>query len=473
MNEKAKNLFKNLNYTITANFLVLGISIILNLIVPKFIGITEYSYWQLYVFYSSYVGFFHLGWIDGIYLKLGGEHYEDIDNRNLGTQFLYLFIFQGILGVLLCAYALLFVSDINKMVIFSCTAIVLILMNLKSFIIFVLQSTNRIKEYAKLSVSDRYLYIIVVVGYLLFGGKNYIVLIIFDIVTKAVVTVWGMYIMKDVILSRKYMFKEVSGEIRGNIKIGSNLMLANIASMLILGVSRVFVEQKWDIETFGMLSFALSISNMFMIFISAVSVVLYPLLRRTNQENLSTLYLRVRELFVPFTLFLLLLFNPIRILLEWWLPEYHQSLFYMGVLFPMIVYEGRVSLLVNTYLKTIRQEKLILLSNVITLVLALLTSFISVYLFKNINLVVLSIVFSLAFRCILAESMLSKLFGFDVNKENMIEGILILIFIFGNLFLSNVLSFFVYFFFLIIYITWNYRVMKKSGLYFFSMIKKI
>ena len=72
MNEKAKLLFKNLNYTIVANLLILVVSIALNLIVPKFLGVTEYSYWQLYVFYASYVGFFQLGWIDGIYLKIGG-----------------------------------------------------------------------------------------------------------------------------------------------------------------------------------------------------------------------------------------------------------------------------------------------------------------------------------------------------------------------------------------------------------------
>ncbi|MGC3601817.1 hypothetical protein ACPTJK_13890, partial [Enterococcus faecalis] len=65
MNSKAKMVAKNLYYTVAANFARLGISVLLNLFVPKLLGVTEYSYWLLYVFYSSYVGFLQLGWIDG------------------------------------------------------------------------------------------------------------------------------------------------------------------------------------------------------------------------------------------------------------------------------------------------------------------------------------------------------------------------------------------------------------------------
>ena len=100
MNDKAKSVMKNLYYTVAANFATLGISVLLNLFVPKILGIREYSYWQLYVFYSSYVGFLHLGWLDGIYLKIGGEEYEQLNKRELGSQFWYLMIFEFLLSLL-------------------------------------------------------------------------------------------------------------------------------------------------------------------------------------------------------------------------------------------------------------------------------------------------------------------------------------------------------------------------------------
>lgn len=471
MNEKAKKLFKSLNYTVTANFLILGISIILNLVVPKYLGIADYGYWQLYVFYSSYVGFFHFGWIDGIYLKIGGEEYESLDKRSLGTQFRYLVLFEFFLALLISIYSLFFVSDPNRQIIWLATAAMLVIANLKNFILFILQSTNRIKEYAKLSRDDRYLYLIGAMGYLLLGGRNPLILIIMDVVSKLVVTLWGMILIKDIVTAKRQTFSFTIGEAITNIRIGSNLMLGNIASMLILGVSRFLVERRWSIETFGKLSFALSISNMFMLFISSVSVVLYPVLRRTNQSNLPQLYGHVRNVFVPFTLILLLFFNPIRLVLEWWLPEYKSSLFFMGILFPMIVYEGRISLLVNTYLKTIRKEKIILISNVATLLVSSVLSLVSVYIFKSINLTVLTIIFSLAFRCILAETLLTKVMKINVNRENLLEALLIGLFIGSNLILSNISSFIMYLLGFSLYMIFSFEKMKMGIRYFIRLVK--
>ncbi|RGW09624.1 hypothetical protein DWV91_12405, partial [Enterococcus asini] len=151
MNEKAKMLFKNLNYTISANFLILGISVILNLVVPKFIGVKEYSFWQLYVFYSGYVGFFHLGWLEGIYLKIGGEEYENLNKKSLGTQFWYLVVLQSILAGLIIVYTNLFYKTSDREFIFIFTALNLVVSNCKFFVLYILQATNRIKEYAQVS----------------------------------------------------------------------------------------------------------------------------------------------------------------------------------------------------------------------------------------------------------------------------------------------------------------------------------
>lgn len=471
MNEKTKSLIKNLNYTVTANFLVLIISVVLNLVVPRFLGVREYGFWQLYVFYSGYVGFFHFGWIDGIYLKIGGEEYDNLDKRNLGSQFYYLFIFQLILALALSTYTTIFIPEINRKVIWYATASMLIISNLRNFILFILQSTNRIKEYASLSRNDRYIYLISSMCYLLLGGRDFKILIVLDVISRLLITIWGIGQIKDIVESKNNSFKLTVLEVKDNIRVGSNLMLGNIASMLILGVSRFFVERHWSIETFGKLSFALNISNMFMIFINSVSIVLYPVLRRAEKGNLPNLYLKVRTIFVPLTLGILLFFNPIRILLQWWLPEYKESLFFMGILFPIIIYEGRVSLLVNTYLKTIRKEKIILYSNIFSLVVMIVTTLSSIYVFNKINLVVLSITLCLALRCIAAEIMLAKELRIKVVKENTIEFIIALCFILSNFYLSSWNSFIIYLVVFIIYILIKHKKIKISLSYLVKLTK--
>ena len=72
---KIKAFKTNLIYALIAQTISLLLSLIISFIVPKFLGVEEFGYWQLFVFYSSYVNIAQLGISDGLYLRLGGENY--------------------------------------------------------------------------------------------------------------------------------------------------------------------------------------------------------------------------------------------------------------------------------------------------------------------------------------------------------------------------------------------------------------
>ncbi|GCF93909.1 hypothetical protein NRIC_18000 [Enterococcus florum] len=471
MNNKAKSVIKNLYYTVGANFATLLISVLLNLFVPKILGVKEYSYWQLYVFYSSYVGFLHFGWIDGIYLKIGGEEYNDLDKRSLGSQYWYLLMLEVCFSLGITMYTLFFVAHTNKSLILILTACVSFITIAKTFIQYILQSTNRIREYAHLSRSDRYLYVVLLVIFFLFGGRTFSWLIIIDIFSKLCVTIWGMYQIRDMLTIKLISLNKIIKEIIDNISIGSKLMLSNIASMLILGIIRFFVQNKWSIEVFGKLSFTLSISNMFLTFINAIGVVMFPLLRRTNKDRIASLFLVLRTLFVPLTYFLLFFYIPIKEVLVIWLPQYSVSLMYMGILFPMIIFEGRMSLLINTYLKTLRKEKYILFVNVVTLSVSAIGGVVIVYLVQNLLLAVGLIIFCLALRCILAEKILAGFLKINLNVQQAFEIVLALMFILGNVFFTDILSFIAYTVCYVIYIIMFQRDIRKALSDFLLLVK--
>lgn len=473
MNNKTKIIIKNLYYTVGANFTILAISMFLNLFVPKLLGVREYSYWQLYVFYSSYVGFLHLGWIDGIYLKIGGEEYSELDKKNLGSQFWYLVFFETVLSVGIISWAYFFMSESNQSLILILTAVVSVITIAKTYILYIFQSTNRIKEYAQLSRSDRYLYILFLVIYFALGGRNFWVLILIDSFSKFIMLLWGMNRIRDMlkvnIINLKYLFKEILD----NISIGSKLMLSNVASMLIIGTIRFFIGKKWDIVTFGKLSFTLSISNMFLTFINAVGVVMFPLLRRTNKAKLPMLFLTLRGLFVPFTYSFLIMYVPAKFILSIWLPEYATSLYYMGILFPMVIYEGRMALLINTYLKTLRKEKTILLVNVLSLLASLLVSLFAIFIIGNLILAVTSILFVLMFRCILAELLLCKVMNVKIDRAVLEELLITFIFISSNILLNNSWqSMFIYSVAYLIYLFVNHSSILREYKTILNLIKK-
>ena len=473
MNKKAKNFFKNLSYTVMANFATLGISILLNLFVPKLLGITEYSYWQLYVFYSSYVGFLHFGWIDGIYLKIGGENYGDLDKKSLGSQFWYLILLELFISGVVILGVVTFMPQTDQSSILILTAIESIVVIGKTYVLYIFQSTNRIKEYAQLSRNDRYIYILFLGVYFFTGGRNFYWLIIIDILSKLLMTLWGIIQIKDMITTKVLPLKGLALDILDNINIGSKLMLSNVASMLILGTIRFFVQHKWSIETFGKLSFTLSISNMFLTFINAVGVVMFPLLRRTNQRKLPNLFIILRSLFVPVTYILLLFFVPVISVLKIWLPAYQDSYIYMGILFPIVIYEGRMSLLINTYLKSLRMEKTILIVNVGTLFISVLLSLFTIYIIGNLTLSVILILFFLALRCNTAEYFLCKKMKVKLRFEPFFETVLTIIFILSNLVFNNsFVSLFVYSICLFSYLIMVHRSTKGNIKALITLLKE-
>jgi len=166
--------------------------------------------------------------------------------------------------------------------------------------------------------------------------------------------------------------------------------------------------------------------------ISAIGIVLFPTLRRTSEEKLPQIYMLIRTFIGVPSLAILMFYMPMKIILSMWLPQYAQSLKYLAILLPMCVFEGRTQLLINTYLKTLRKENLILMVNILTVFISLITTGISVYVFENIDVAVAAIIFMMIFKCFVAELLISKLINISIYKDTLLEILLTAIFIIGS-----------------------------------------
>ena len=70
MKIKPNSFLYNFSFVFGAQVLVLIISVLRALILPKFLPVEGFGYWEVYWFYTSYVGIFCLGYNDGIYLGI-------------------------------------------------------------------------------------------------------------------------------------------------------------------------------------------------------------------------------------------------------------------------------------------------------------------------------------------------------------------------------------------------------------------
>lgn len=435
---------KNFSYTLTSNFVSLIVSTLVILVIPKLIGINEYGYWQLYMFYSSYVGFLHFGWNDGIYLRYSGKEYNELDKRLFFSQFYMLLLLQLIIGIVIISISALYVFDVNRVFIIRMVTACLLLVNLRFMLLYILQGTNRIKEYAQITMMDRILYCFLITVFLVFGVSNYKLMILADLIGKLFSLLYAMYCCRDIVFRRISTFYFSWRETATNLNIGIKLMFATIASMFIIGVIRFGIERSWDVSTFGKVSLTLSVSNLLMLFINAVGIIMFPILRRTDEKKLSHIYETMRTILMVCLLGVLIIYYPFKVALTAWLPQYADSLKFMAIVFPMCVYEGKMSLLINTYLKTLRKEKLMLKVNIITLVLSVIITILTTIVFKNLSLAILSIVILLAFKCILSEILLSKILKISICKDILVELSMTIIFILSGWMLNSWLSVIIY-----------------------------
>lgn len=468
---KDYSIFKNLSMAFFANAIGLITSSIITFILPKFIGITDYSYYQLYIFYVSYIGFLTFGLTDGIALRYGGKFFEKVNKSIISTEFRYFTIFETILSLGIVLYTLISRPEMNKIIIYCCIAVCILIYLPRAILHNLLLTTGQIKEFSIMFIIEKLVQIILVIVGLVFEKMYFGWFISADLIGRLLASIYVYYICRKIIFSRHFKPKSsiIFNEVIANIKCGLILMFANIAGMLIIGVIRQFIEISWDIQTFGKISLTLSLSNFILVFISSVSMVLFPIIKRCDKNNLVNLYNSIRTILMMIILFILIFYIPFKYLLSLWLPKYSESLKYMAILFPMCVFECKMNLLVNTYYKSQRMEKLLLSINTLTFILSIIVSYLTCNILHLLDLTVLSIIILLSFRCILSEIILSKTIKIQVKNDILLELILVTVFIFSSWYIDGLKSMIFYLFAYIIYLL----IKSKDILQIILRLKKV
>lgn len=391
----------------TAQIISLAVSFILNLIVPKFIDEYSYAYWQTYVLYVGNVSVLHFGLIDGLMLRYSQYDYDEIDKPRIRSQFKILFFILCVLTAGSALVAVFACTDATQiiMLLVSCG---ILTKNLVLYCSYTFQLTNRINKYAFLTISQKFIYGIIVVFLLIFKVNDFYWYcaadIMGDIAGIAISAVFnkGMYFGKSICL------KDAVREAGSNMSSGLVLMLANWSAALIVSGAKMIVQWRWGVWQFSKVSFAISLTNVFLTFMTAVSVVLFPSLKRLDRNRLPELYKSIRNVLSPVLFAAMLLYFPGCWILEIWLPKYTVSLPYLGLLLPMIVYSSKMNLLTNNYLKAYGKERAMLCVNAFSMSLGVISFVIIAYIFGNLNALLIGVVVAVMLNSILSEIMVLR-----------------------------------------------------------------
>lgn len=462
-----KTVLKNISYSFFANGISLLISVFMVLVVPKFVSVYDYGIWQLFLFYFTYLGFFPLGLVDGIYLRFAGKKFDELDTKLFSGQYYFLLIWLFFISIVLLAIVYGFIDNSVKKMVLICSIVLIPIVNFNNLSNFIMQITNRIKNYAALVLLERISLAVVVFLFLLCGDRHFINLYYAKAISVFLVCGMNLYFCRKLLKPNFYPLIEVLHEAKENCMVGIKLLFANIASMLIIGIIRFGISEGWDVATFGKISLILSISSFLMVCIDSISVVFFPILKHIELSKLPNLYKKIRSGIDLAGFTFLLSYYPIHLILCWWLPQYTDSLFFMALLFPVCIFECKMSLLINTYLKSLREEYLIFKINIISLAISGIITYLVVNLIHNLIFAVISITAIYAFRYILSELYISNILNFRLQKDILADIFMVSSFMLINCYLQSFRGMLIYAAIYVFYICFN----KRSILSFYHVIR--
>lgn len=456
-----KKVATNVTISLLVQVVSLAVGFILNLIVPKFLEIYQYAHWQTYVLYVGYVGVLHFGLLDGIVLRYSQYDFEELDKARIRSQFKILLVSTSIISLIGILVGALVIGNTDGIIVVL-VAVGIVTKNLYSYNTFSFQITNRIKIYALVVLVHRLIYGIVVVFLLIFGVQNFIWYCIADIMGDMAACLVSMFFNKGIYLGKGIGFREAFKEYKTNVLTGIILMFANWSSMLLSGGAKMFIQWRFDELIFGNVAFAFSISNFFLTFINAVSIVLFPSLKRLDPNKLPETYTKIQKILTPVLITALTFYFLARWALEIWVPQYTGSLVYIGFILPTIIWSSKVTLLTNNYLKVYRKEKSLLVVNIISVLIAFILFGICAYIMQDIKAVIISLVCVMFFKSTVSELIVYKIIEKKARFEHIVELLMIAIFVVIVTLLSLLDGLLVWLGVLIIYLLSNIKSIKGA-----------
>ena len=399
---------KNISISIIAQIVSMGCGILLQLLIPKFVDVNQYAYWQLFLLYANYVGILHFGLLDGFVLRYSQYDYEQLDKKKLRTQFFVLLLFLSFASFIVCLGGIN-VSDKNYQQIFLLIAASIIIKITFTYASYSFQITNRIKKYAVQIILQRVAYLIGVL-ILIFGGVNDFFWFCFvELLGETIAIGYAFSQNPDLFVGKIISFQNIWGELKLNLVAGIMLMVANWTGNFAIALMRLVIQQRWGLLVFGQVSLCFSVMQVFLAFIMAASIALFPSIKRMNPDELPLLYKKLRNSSSVLLLACLIFYFPMAFALNWWLPKYQTSLIYLAMLLPFILYSSKLTMLTNTYLKAYRKEKVMMFINVGTLALGASLFYFMAYIVNSVDAVLYGMLAIMIFRSVISECVVEKI----------------------------------------------------------------
>lgn len=340
---------KGLFLIMLANLLNLLVSLVNGFVLPRYLSIESYAMIKTYTLYMSFAGFFHLGYLDGMYLKYGGRQMSSVSSKEYGTDFWNVCIMQ------LAVSSILLVAGLVMWNFLLCAiAAGLFLKNINSCFQMFFQATGEFKLYSRaLNYGTIFSFLLSI--FLIFvlkadDARLYIGTQVFSLLIVSLYLCILLNIRLGYLKWRKLsllMFKE-------NISSGIVLMIGNFSNILFLSIDRWLVKLLMSTYHFALYSFAFGINGLIDVFISPLSVTLYnAFCRDSSPERI----MGIKRAVAVWSFCIIALAFPAKWVVEHYVVKYMESLPLVFIFFASHVFNAIILSVYVNYFKARKMQK--------------------------------------------------------------------------------------------------------------------
>ena len=380
-----KNTLFNIFKVAFSNVFTILSGVLLGFLLPKIIGIDDYGYYKTFTLYATYVGLFHFGIEDGIYLYYSGKSYEELNIKKFRTYFKYLVVIEIIICSIITLISSFFLHNELKFI-FICVAIFMVTSNIINYNKLLSQITCRFSELSIVNIIQAFLLSAsVLIFWVLYKNckyeLNYKLFILIYISIHFVVML--IYVFRYRKISVGPGEKKLYNEFFVFFKMGAPLLISNLCGMLILSLDRQFVNALFDNRTYAIYSFAYNMLMLITTVISSISTVIYPTIKKADNIKLDDLYPKVISYVLMFVFMCVIVYFPLVPFVSWFLPQYIDSLIIFRVILPGIAITGVISVVIHNYYKILNKNKIYFIVSLIILALSFVANLIAYLIYKN------------------------------------------------------------------------------------------
>jgi O-antigen/teichoic acid export membrane protein len=390
-----------------SQLLVFGSGLIKALVIPVVLGVSDYGYWQIYVFYAVYVGVFTLGYNDGIYLKYGGYRFEDLPFSTLrASNVMHVLLLT--MGATLIAVFAATTADPRREIVFFAVAANILVLGITSNMSLSLQSANRMKDFAFLNAADKIFFTLTLLALFDQQLRTFWFLIAVDLVGKLSVLVALLFQYRQLYFGPLAKITVSLTEFRENLRSGIQLMVANLSGMLVLGIGRIIIEYFGALDSYSHYALATSLASIVLVSVTAMSVVLYPSLKQQNQASYIRHFETTNEAYSVFILLMLMSYFAAISFISLIAKSYAPVIEFLNVIFVITALQGKMQLLNNTFYNALRLEGQMLRANLMSLVVATVLSALGYALTGSLLAIAYATLLTMLFRVYASEIFLRR-----------------------------------------------------------------